>query len=218
MRGLYAILDLTTLEANKVDPLAFASEVLSVRPCALQLRAKDHPARQTLGLLRALVPLCRGARVPLVCNDRADLAILAGCDMVHLGQEDAPVELVRRLSPGLGIGVSTHDLDQLGRALDTKPRYVAFGPVFPTTTKQNPSPVVGLGRLREASAMARARGIPLVAIGGISLDNAADVGQIADAAALISGLMVERRFVRANAMSFHAALGGREALMAAAPA
>src|SRR5688572_9956552 len=121
MRGLYAIVDLATLEANHINALEFASAILSVRPCALQLRAKEVPARETLGLLRTLVPLCRGARVPLVCNDRADLAMLAGCDMVHLGQEDAPVELVRRLSPGLGIGVSTHDLDQLARALELRP-------------------------------------------------------------------------------------------------
>ena len=103
MRGLYAVLELSTLEAQGSDPLVFAAEVLSARPCALKLRIGDHSARQTLALLRALVPLCRRASVPLVCNDRADLAILGGCDMVHLGQEDAPVELVRRLAPGLGI-------------------------------------------------------------------------------------------------------------------
>lgn len=216
MRGLYAVLELAALEAQGVDPLVFASEVLSVRPCALKLRVKDHPARQTLAILRALLPLCRSARVPLVCNDRADLAILAGCNMVHLGQEDAPVELVRRLSPGLGIGISTHDLDQLGRALASRPQYVAFGPVFPTA--HDPWSPVGAARLRDAVSMARAQGVPLVATGGITLDTADEIGRIADAAAPIDGLMVPCSRLRAHALALHGALGGREALLSTAPA
>src|SRR5579859_5956851 len=113
MRGLYAIADVGTLAARQLDPLAFAEAVLTVRPAAVQLRAKNAPARETLALLRALAPMCHRVGVPLVANDRADFALLAGCDLVHVGQEDMPVERVRRLAPGIGVGLSTHTLEQL---------------------------------------------------------------------------------------------------------
>ena len=189
MRGLYAIVDVGTLTAARIDPLRFAESVLSARPCALQLRAKDVPAREVLALLRAMVPLCRRAKVPLVANDRADLASFAGCDIVHIGQEDIPVDLVRRIASGLGVGISTHTIPQLQLALAARPTYVAFGPVFHTTTKANPSPSVGLDGLREAATLAKAAGIPLVAIGGITLERASEVAAIADAAAVVAALM-----------------------------
>jgi len=211
MRGLYAILDLDTLEARHITPLDFAAEILSVRPAALQLRAKDRPPRETLALLRALRPLCRRAGVPLVCNDRPDLAVLAACDMVHLGQSDAPIGLVRGLSPGLRIGVSTHDLDQLARALEARPAYVAYGPVFPTRTKRNPDHVVGLEGLRAASELARRTATPLVAIGGITLETARDVACWADCAAVIAGVFEQGRTLRAQSAALHTLLGGAEA-------
>lgn len=188
MRGLYAIVDTKLLAARGADPVAFARAVLGVRPAALQLRAKDLPAREILGLLRALGPLCRQAGVPLVANDRADLAALAGCDIVHIGQEDLPYELVHRICPQLRVGISTHNPEQLARALEIRPHYVAYGPVFATGTKDSPDPVVGLEGLREASRMSRAAGSPLVAIGGITLARAREVGELADACAVIADL------------------------------
>jgi thiamine-phosphate pyrophosphorylase len=155
--------DITTLAARGVDPIEFAAAVLVARPAALQLRAKGIEAREVLGLLRALGPLCHRANVPLVANDRADLAALAGCDMVHVGQDDIGVDLVRRLAPSLGVGISTHTFAQLETALATKPTYVAFGPVYPTTSKHAPSPVVGVARLRDAYRAAALAGVPLVA-------------------------------------------------------
>lgn len=191
MRGLYAILDLATLSAASIDPLDFARAVLPVRPAALQLRAKDHPAREILGLLRALRPLCSAFDVPLVANDRADLAALGGADMVHLGQEDVPLELVRRLSPNLKVGLSTHNLEQLSRALLLRPDYVAYGPVYATKSKTNPDEVVGLAGLEAAAALiaARAPGTPLVAIGGITVERARQVTPFADSAAVIAALV-----------------------------
>jgi thiamine-phosphate pyrophosphorylase len=189
MRGLYAIVDTKTLRARGIDPVAFARAVLAARPAALQVRAKDLPPREILTLLRAISPLCREAGVPFITNDRADLAALAACTMVHLGQDDLSIERVRRMAPGLRVGLSTHTPEQLARALDAGPTYVAYGPVFATSSKELPDPVVGLAGLREASVAARRARIPLVAIGGITLERAAEVGAIADAAAVISGLM-----------------------------
>jgi len=221
MRGLYAILDVASLSARGVHPLAFAREVLAAAPAALQLRAKELPAREVLSLLRALLPMCRNARVPLVCNDRPDLAILAGCDMVHLGQEDTPIELVRRLSPGLGVGVSTHSLDQLERAARLAPTYVAFGPVFATSSKARPDPVVGMAGLRAASALLASLDgprLPLVAIGGITLATAREIGAVASAGAVIAALVAgDAGDVRLRAFALHEALGGAPALAEIAP-
>jgi thiamine-phosphate pyrophosphorylase len=189
MRGLYAIVDVGTLAARRVDPAAFADAVLRVRPAALQLRAKDVPPRETLALMRVLAPMCHRAAVPFVANDRPDLAILAGCDAVHVGQSDMPIDRVRRIAPGLGVGVSTHDLDQLDAALSARPLYVAFGPVFETATKQNPDPVVGITALRAASTRAAAAGVPLVAIGGITRERAQDLVGLVDAVAVVAGLL-----------------------------
>jgi thiamine-phosphate pyrophosphorylase len=210
MKGLYAIVDTKLLERRQTDPIAYARALLAARPAALQLRAKDLPAREILGLLRALRPICRQANVPLVANDRADLAALAGCAIVHIGQEDLPYELVHRIAPQLGVGISTHDMAQLDRALASRPQYVAFGPVFETATKTNPDPVVGIAGLRLAAKRARAAGTPLVAIGGITLALAAEVATIADACAVIADLYPEGATlgdVTARAFAFQTMFG-----------
>src|SRR6478609_1603996 len=103
MKGLYAIVDTQSLALRGVEAVAFAREVLAVRPAALQLRAKGLPPREVLGLLRALLPECRRVGVPLFANDRPDLAALAGCDGVHVGQHDMPIEQVRRIAPRLAV-------------------------------------------------------------------------------------------------------------------
>ncbi len=192
MRGLYAIVDAGALDQRRLDPVAFAEAVLSVLPAALQLRAKAVSARETLALMRELAPMCHRAGVPLVANDRPDLAILAGCDLVHVGQDDMPIERVRRIAPGLGVGVSTHTIDQLDAALAARPAYVAFGPVFETATKKNPEPCVGVPGLQRAYARARAAGTPLVAIGGITYERALSLVTAADAVAVIAELLPPR--------------------------
>ena len=192
MRGLYAIVDAGALDLRRLDPVAFAEAILSVLPAALQLRAKAVSARETLALLRELAPMCHRAGVPLVANDRPDLAILAGCDLVHVGQDDMPIERIRRIAPGLGVGVSTHTIEQLDAALTARPAYVAFGPVFETTTKVNPEPCVGIAALQTAYARARAAGIPLVAIGGITCERALSLVASADAVAVIAELLPPR--------------------------
>jgi thiamine-phosphate pyrophosphorylase len=133
--------------------------------------------------------LCHAVSVPLVVNDRPDWAILAGCDMVHVGQSDLPIDQVRRLAPGVGVGVSTHTLEQLDLALLARPTYVAYGPVFETRSKANPDPVVGPSGLREAFRRASLVGVPLVAIGGITAATAHGLVGIADAVAAIGDLL-----------------------------
>jgi len=221
MQGLYAIADTGTLAARHVDPVAFTEAVLVARPCALQLRAKDLPPRETLALLRAIAPLCHRAGVPLVANDRPDLAVMAGCDIVHVGQTDMPIDRVRRIAPGLGVGVSTHTMEQLDAALRERPRYVAFGPVFDTTTKASPDPVVGVAGLREAARRAAAAGVPIVAIGGITLARAGELAGLGAAVAVISDLLPAPgtpdwlRDVTARARAFQETLAPPKAIVGA---
>jgi thiamine-phosphate pyrophosphorylase len=200
MRGLYAIVDVDTLNARGIDPVGFAEAVLEARPAALQLRDKQGSAKSSLALLRSIAVLARRAGVPFFGNDRADLALVAGCDGVHVGQEDLPVQAVRLLAtramgreglPPFRIGVSTHDRTELVSALADGPDYVAIGPVFETQSKANPSPVVGLGELRRRVAIVRERapGLPIVAIGGISRRTAAEIGAVCDAVAVIGALV-----------------------------
>lgn len=189
MRGLYAIVDLSRLEAEEIAPIPFVQALLLARPAAVQLRAKDTPPRDALSILRTLAPLCHAISVPLVANDRPDWAILAGCDMVHVGQSDIPIDQVRRLAPGIGVGVSTHTLDQLDVALAARPSYVAYGPVFETRSKANPDPVVGPSGLREAFRRASSVRVPLVAIGGITTARARGLVGIADSVAMIGELL-----------------------------
>jgi thiamine-phosphate pyrophosphorylase len=189
MRGLYAIVDIATLGSRQMDPVAFAEAVLAAGPAALQLRAKELTSQETLALLRRLAPMCHAARVPLVANDRPDLALLAGCDMVHVGQTDMPIERARCIAPGLGIGVSTHTPEQLDAALAARPAYVAYGPVFETASKAGADPVVGVEAVFAARARAAAAGIPLVAIGGVTLERARTLAGRVDAVAVIAGLL-----------------------------
>jgi thiamine-phosphate pyrophosphorylase len=188
-RGLYPIVDVEGVRACGLDVVEFAARVLAARPALLQLRAKALGARQTLELARALVPLCRDAGALFFVNDRPDLAVLAGADGVHVGQSDLPIEEVRRFAPALKIGVSTHDLSQLDAALAARPDYVAFGPVFPTTTKENPDPVVGINGLVRAKERATATGVPLVAIGGIDREGAAKLAPLGVLGAVIGALL-----------------------------
>ena len=137
-------------------------------------------------------PLCAESGARLIANDRPDLAVLAQCDGVHIGQEDLPLPLVRTLAPGLLVGVSTHNLEQLTAALAERPDYVAFGPVFATASKERPDPSVGLALLAEAHAAAQRAGIPLVAIGGINLERATQIAERAELGAVIAALQPNR--------------------------
>src|SRR5512134_3610421 len=118
-RGLYAIVDLDALGAR--DPGDFAAEVLAGGAVALQLRAKTSPARDVLAVARRLVTACERRNVPLIVNDRVDIAIAAAAHGVHVGQEDLDTTEVRRQVRGTSVrlvGVSTHDLAQVQAATE----------------------------------------------------------------------------------------------------
>jgi thiamine-phosphate pyrophosphorylase len=168
--GVYVIVDpeacVDPESRARRDPRDVAAAALCGGATRLQLRAKAMPDRDRLALARDLARLCRRAAVPFVMNDRVDLALLAGADEVHLGQDDLAIADARRISDRLPIGRSTHDLAQLRAARDEGADRIAFGPVFPTRSKVDPDPVVGLALLEQAIALAEG---PLVAIGGIDV-------------------------------------------------
>ena len=132
----------------------------------VQVREKRLPDGALLEVLAEARELTRRLGVPLVVNDRPDLAVLVDADLVHVGQDDLPVEEVRRF--GLPVGLSTHSPEQLARA---RADYVGVGPVFATPTKKG-RPGVGLEYVRHAALNAR---VPWFAIGGVDEANAADV-------------------------------------------
>jgi thiamine-phosphate pyrophosphorylase len=142
----------------------------------LQFRAKAMPGDAFLATASALVQLARRHQARVIINDRADIARLAQADGVHVGQEDLSPAAVRGLVGDEAIvGLSTHSTEQVDRAVLEPVSYIAIGPVFPTATKATGYDRVGLEIVREAARRANARGLPLVAIGGITLENAASV-------------------------------------------
>ncbi len=177
--------------------LIAAAEKLIVGGCTLlQYRNKSGNARVMLEQARELRRLSRaGAPAPqvqLVMNDRADLCLAAEFDGVHVGQEDLSPESMRGIiGTERWLGVSTHNPEQLRQADLTSADYLAIGPVFTTSSKERPDPVVGLEGVRRARALTRK---PLVAIGGITRANAASVIEAgADSVAVISDLVREPR-------------------------
>ena len=141
----------------------------------IQLRAKDIEDDKFLSIAIEFVQICKDAGVLSIINDRVDIAVIAGADGIHLGQNDLPIQYARKLQlVPLIIGKSTHSLKQLRAACKQLPTYVGLGPVFPTETKPIASPV-GLDYVRQAAESLTDTGIGNVAIGGINLDNVEQV-------------------------------------------
>jgi len=167
-----------------------AAEELATAGCTLlQYRNKKGSARRMLDDARELKSRL-APTVELIMNDRADLCLAAGFDGLHIGQDDLSPESARKIiGPARWLGVSTHNPEQLAEADKTSADYLAIGPVFATTTKANPDPVVGLEGIRRAREVTRK---PLVAIGGITRANARSVIEAgADAVAVISDLLLD---------------------------
>jgi len=167
--------------------LSAAAELQKTGVQLIQYRNKKGSARQILEDASQLKTLL-GGKVRLIMNDRSDLCLAAEFDGVHVGQEDLSPEGARRvIGPDLWLGVSTHNPQQLREADASPANYVAIGPVFPTSSKEQPDPVIGLEGVRQARQWTRK---PLVAIGGITRGNALEVIQAgADAVAVISDLL-----------------------------
>jgi thiamine-phosphate pyrophosphorylase len=171
--------------------LAGAQELAGAGVTLMQYRNKTANARQVLMQARELRKRVGGS-VRLIMNDRVDLCLAAEFDGVHVGQDDLSPEAVRRIiGPERWLGVSTHNPEQIQQADRTSADYLAIGPVFSTSSKDKPDPVVGLDGVRRARALTRK---PLVAIGGITRANAASVIEAgADSVAVISDLLREPR-------------------------
>ena len=174
---LYAIIDAALLK--KTSELSFVEMMAESGVELLQYRNKRASSRELFEASQSIsATLSRLAKPGLykprfIVNDRADIAVLANAQGVHVGQQDLNVEEARAIvGPDNLVGVSTHSLEQLDAADKTSADYIAFGPIFPTSSKENPDPVVGLDLLREARQHTLK---PIVAIGAITLQRAAEV-------------------------------------------
>ncbi len=188
---LTVILDDQAARRAGWDVLDLARAVLDGGATFLQIRAKDRSSSWLLTAAERLVALAVPCDATVIVNDRADIARLAEASGVHVGQDDLPPAAVRRLvGPTRLIGRSTHSLDQIDAALQEPIDYVAVGPVFATTSKDTGYDAVGPALVTAAAARARTRGLPVVAIGGITIDRAGDVLRAgASSVAVISDLL-----------------------------
>jgi thiamine-phosphate pyrophosphorylase len=190
----YPIVDAARLRGR--DPAFVVDTLARAGARVVQLRVKGLPDRVWLGMARAALAAAHASGARLVVNDRPDIALIVGADGLHVGQDDLTGTDARTVvGPNVMIGVSTHHLDQLAAVAPEPVDYVAIGPVFPTRTKENPDPVVGLEMVRRARA---ATSRPLVAIGGITRENARSVVEAgADGVAVISDLLDAPDLLRA---------------------
>jgi thiamine-phosphate pyrophosphorylase len=185
---LYPIVDAHCFSST-ADLVVFAEEMVAAGCTLLQYRNKRGNGREMLEQARALREAL-GKPVKLIMNDRADLCLAAGFDGVHMGQDDLSPEGVRRvIGDELWLGISTHNPTQLSEATLKPANYLAIGPVFATSSKLNPDPVVGLEGVRRAKLLTDK---PLVAIGGITRENCRSVIDAgADSVAVISDLLTD---------------------------
>lgn len=202
--SLYPILDSSYL-AGAADRAGTLQQIIRDLASAgveiLQYRNKSEDEFQILADARALREAAAGTGLLLIINDYPAVAVQAGFDGVHVGQTDMPPDEARRiLGPGKILGVSTHNEAQLRAAASQPVDYVAIGPVFPTATKQNPDPVIGLEGVQRARQLTRK---PLVAIGGITAANAPAVLRAgADSVAIISAIFKPEADIVARAKEF----------------
>jgi len=212
---LYCIVDAGCFAGEQDRTAAvgrFTRELIAGGATLIQYRNKSGNAREMISDAREMVrviealhgqrPTTTDQRLPpttdhrplFIMNDRADLCLVSGFDGVHVGQDDLSPEAVRKIVGNqLWTGVSTHNPEQLAVADKTSANYVAVGPVYSTSSKQNPDPVIGLDGVRRARELTRK---PLVAIGGITRQNCRavlDAG--ADSVAVISDLLKDPRKV-----------------------
>jgi thiamine-phosphate pyrophosphorylase len=205
---LYVILDATLLNNS---PYGCAQELVAAGVRLLQYRDKTASAGNLLEVARRLVSSLNSSGASLIVNDRPDVAALAGATGVHVGQDDLDPEQARAVvGAEMWVGVSTHNLEQFRRTAVTSADYMAVGPIFATTSKANPDPVVGLELIRQVRPLTDK---PIIAIGGITLERAASViAAGADSVAVIRDVLCAakpaeqaRRFLEKLEAANHAA-------------
>ncbi len=173
---LYAIVDVEMCARAGRVPLDVARAFLSAGVVCIQLRAKTWDSDPFLDLALAVVEEAQAAGCSIIVNDRADVAALANAHGLHLGQDDlSPADARRIVGASPVIGLSTHTRAQWESAVDEPVSYLAIGPVYGTGTKASGYEAVGLDVVRRVSIAAASRGLPVVAIGGITLERAQEV-------------------------------------------
>ncbi len=206
---LYVILDAALLTVPESE---CAQELVDAGVRLLQYRNKKASACELFECSKRLSSLLTPQDVTFVVNDRADVAWAAGASGVHVGQEDLEAEAARAvIGKGKLLGVSTHTLEQFERAAASSADYIAVGPVFSTSTKANPDPVVGIELIRRVRVLTDK---PIVAIGGITLERAGEVIQAgADSVAVVSNILLApnpgqraRNYIDVLAAAKHAAV------------
>lgn len=182
---LYVILDAALLTVSETE---CAQKLVEAGVRLLQYRDKAASSRELLEASKRLSNILAPRGISFLVNDRADVAALAGATGVHVGQEDLGVEDARKVVGAKRlVGVSTHNRAQFEQAAATSADYIAVGPIFTTSTKENPDPVVGTDLIREVRLLTTK---PIVAIGGITLERAADVIRAgADSVAVIGDIL-----------------------------
>lgn len=207
---VYPILDSESLDRRGIAIETAAAALLEGGAGILQIRHKGHWSRDFLAAARHVARLCRENGTPLIVDDRADFALLLDAGL-HVGQDDlSPRDARRLIGAEAALGYSSHNMPQLVAAGGEPVDYVAIGPIFPTASKRNPDPVVGVAEIVRCRAMIEK---PLVAIGGISYENAHSVWDAgADSVAIIAALLPEpasARAIRGRMEAWNALIAGR---------
>jgi thiamine-phosphate pyrophosphorylase len=186
---VYPILDTESLDRRRIAMATAAAALLEGGAGILQIRHKGHWSRDFFAAARAVARLCGENGAPLIVDDRADFALLLEAGL-HVGQDDlSPRDARKLIGSQATLGFSSHNMAQLVAAGGEPVDYVAIGPIFATTSKRNPDPVVGVEEIRRCRSLIEK---PLVAIGGITLENARDVWAAgADSVAIIGALLPE---------------------------
>jgi len=182
---LYVILDAEQLPGRELE---VAEQLLNAGVRLFQYRNKNAPPRETLQTARELGGMLKAQGALFFVNDRPDVAYLADASGVHVGQDDLGVnEAHTVLGPGKWVGVSTHNREQFQAAVESSADYIAVGPIFATSTKFRPDPVVGTELLKQVRGQTDK---PIVAIGGITLERASEVIQSgADSVAVVTDIL-----------------------------
>ena len=184
IKGLYAVIDTNSLKGR--DHLEITKKVIRGGVKIIQLRDKTTSKKDLLPLVQDLKNLCTEKGVLFIMNDNLDLALAVNADGLHIGQEDLPVSTARKLAPvDMLIGCSVFNVEQAQKAVTDGADYLGVGAIFPTLRKD--TVVVGLEPLRQIK---KTVSVPLVAIGGITINNAAEVRRAgADAIAVIGAIL-----------------------------
>jgi len=203
---LHAILDVDVADRAGWQVLPLAEAFLAGGARVIQLRAKHLSSGVFLQHVDRLVRAAAAHGAQVIVNDRADLALFAGAAGAHVGQEDLPPAAVRRLlGPEAVIGFSTHTVPQIEAAVREPVTYIAIGPVFGTVTKDTGYEAVGLERVREAVHIAA--GLPVVAIGGITLETASQVIAAGASSVAVIGDLLSGGDPAARVAAFRRVLG-----------